>query len=256
MLRIGAISYLNTLPLTFGLRQAAQKGRISLSHAHPAELTRQLQEKALDVALISVGALDRFPDAEIVPGLGIATSGPCRSVLLISRRPMNELESLALDPHSHTSNRLAQLLCRRRWGCAPRAVSGTETLAGSLELADAAIRIGDKALFESIPPDCEVHDLSELWKCETGLPFVFAVWVAQRGVLDAKLQTLLERSLDAGLNAIDRIAESYRWRGRAYPEIAREYLTHGIHYRLGADECEALDLFLQETLEPVAEPRG
>jgi len=256
MLRIGAISYLNTRPLTFGLQQAAAEGRIELTQTNPAELTELLERGQLDVSLLSVAALERVPDIEVVPGLGIATSGVCRSVLLISRGPVSQIKTLALDGHSHTSNRLAQILCRCRWNCAPRTVAGAETLGKSLELADAAVRIGDKALFESVPAGCEVHDLSELWMQETGLPFVFAVWVTRRGLLDDALTALLNNSLNAGLAAVDDIAADYRWQGKAYPEIAREYLTRHIHYRIGADETRALDLFTQETLEPTAGQRG
>lgn len=256
MLRIGAIEYLNTLPLTCGLRRAADEGLIELTHATPAELADRLHAGLLDVSLLSVAALDRFPDVEIVPGLGIATSGACRSVLLISRRPPRELRTLALDPHSRTSNRLAQWLCRRRWNCAPRTCAGSESLDECLRLADAAVRIGDRALFGDVPDGCEVHDLSALWMSETGLPFVFAVWVARRGLLDEALRRMLEASLDEGLAQIDRIAREYRWNGRAYPEVAHEYLTCQIHYRIGADEAKALDLFQQQTLEPVVEPRG
>jgi chorismate dehydratase len=256
MLRIGAISYLNTRPLTYGLQQAATEGRIDLTQANPAELAELLIRGKLDVSLLSVTALERAPDVQVVPGLGIATSGVCRSVLLISRGPVSEIKTLALDSHSHTSNRLAQILCRHRWNCAPRTVIGAETLGESLELADSAVRIGDKALFESVPADCEVHDLSELWMQETGLPFVFAVWVARRGLLDDSLTALLNSSLDAGLAAVDSIAADYRWQGTAYPEIAHEYLTRNIHYRIGAEESKALDLFHQQTLEPTVEQRG
>jgi len=106
------------------------------------------------------------------------------------------------------------------------------------------VRIGDKALFGTIPPGCEVVDLGEEWFAWTHLPFVFAVWAARPGALDREIHTLLHESRRRGTASRERIASDYRWEGASQRERALEYLTHRIFYRLGAPEVEALERFL------------
>jgi chorismate dehydratase len=127
---------------------------------------------------------------------------------------------------------------------APRFVAGDAELSRALERADAAVRIGDKALFEEVPPGLSVHDLGSLWTDGTGLPFVFAAWAARAGVVDRELYEALHDSRRQGSRDVDRIAAEWRWKGRAHPERVRDYLTRHIAYRLGAAEIAGLRLFL------------
>ena len=97
-IRIGAVSYLNTRPLVFGLEQGVGEDRIELSYSVPARLADRMIAGELDIALMPVIELAKMPELEIVPGLAIGTSGPSRSVLLISRRPIERVESVAAAP--------------------------------------------------------------------------------------------------------------------------------------------------------------
>jgi len=243
MTRIGAVSYLNTLPLVHGMQQGLAAERIDLSFATPAVLADRMAAGELDLALLPIVELARIPDLEIVPGLGIVTEGACRSVLLVSKKPPAEIASLALDPDSRTSNILSQVLLAEVWKRRPEVVDGSRQLDDSLQRADATVRIGDKALFEPCPDGARVEDLGQVWTRETGLPFVFAVWVARAGATDRPLYQLLHASRRAGKQAIERIAADYRWNGTPQPEIARSYLEENIRFRLGADELRAMRLF-------------
>jgi chorismate dehydratase len=241
--RIGAVSFLNTRPLIRGLEQDAREGRIELVLDVPSGLAPRLAAGELDLALLPVIELASFPGAEIVPGLAITTRGASRSVLLLARRPLQEIETVALDPESRTSNGLVQVLFAERFGAKPDFVPGPRELERALAAHDAAVRIGDKALFEPIPPGTTVHDLGFEWTAASGLPFVWAVWVARPGVVDRRLYRLLHESRRAGAAAIEHIAQSFCWNGRQDPALARTYLMEHIHYRLGAGEVEALRRF-------------
>ena len=105
--RIGAVSYLNTRPLVFGLEQGLAEPRIDLSYDVPARLADRMLAGELDVALMPVIELARLPELEIIPGLAIGTFGPSRSVLLISRKPIEAVESIALDQDGQDSQQYA-----------------------------------------------------------------------------------------------------------------------------------------------------
>jgi chorismate dehydratase len=242
--RIGAVSYLNTRPLVFGLEQGLGSERISLSYDVPSVLASRLAAGELDIALLPVIELARIPDLAIVPGLAIGSRGACRSVKLVSRKPLGEIRSIALDPESRTSNALVQVLCRDAWGIAPNFAPGPRDLDLALMEHDAAVRIGDKALFEPAPRGTTEHDLGGAWTQMTGLPFVFAVWAARLGSLDREIYQLLHESRRSGDTVLAAIAEDYTWNGKQYAEIAHAYLRDAMRYRFGGVEMEALKGFL------------
>jgi len=243
-IKIGAVAYLNTLPLVHGLERGPGAERIELSYEVPSRLAELMAAGRLDVALLPVIELARIPGLELVPGLGIVTRGPSRSVLLLSRCPLEDVRSLALDPESRTSNALAQVLLQEVWRRRPQVRVGSLDPAADLEVCDAVVRIGDKALFDPLPQGAEVHDLGEVWTGHTGLPFVFAAWIARPGVVDRELYRLLHASRRAGSQAVRQIADDYAYKGRRHPELALDYLTRHIRFRLGADEIRAIERFL------------
>jgi len=228
--RVGAVSYLNTRPLVFGMAQGLGAGRVDLSYDVPSVLADRLAREELDVALLPVIELARIPDLAVVPGLAIGSLGACRSVRLLSRVPLDEIRSIALDPESRTSNVLVRVLCAERWGLSPAFVPGP---------AD-----GEAALSEPVPAGVVAHDLGAAWTEWTRLPFVFAVWAARLGVLDADLYRLLHASKRAGDQALSAIAEDYTWHGRQYPDVSLPYLRETMRYRFGGPELEAVKAFL------------
>jgi chorismate dehydratase len=243
-IRVGAVSYLNTKPLIHGLEQGLGADRIALTADVPSVLAERMVRGELDVALLPVIELARMPDLEIVPGLGITTFGPSRSVLLVSRVPIPSVERVALDGESRTSNALAQVLFAEVWGGTPEFEIGPLALDEALEDFDAVVRIGDKALFEPPRDGLEVHDLGEVWTRASGLPFVFAAWSALTGVVDREIYRILHESRRRGVKVIDRIAEEFRWNGYHDPALVRGYLMEHIQYRLGAAEVQAMKRFL------------
>lgn len=240
-LRVGAVSYLNARPLVLGFEQGVASDRITLSYDVPSALADRMERGEFEIALLPAIELARIPDLTVVPGLAIGSYGPCRSVLLVAKRPLDAIRRLALDPESRTSNVLAEILLRERGE--PECLPGPRDLDDALAEADAAVRIGDKALFEPTPKGTTAHDLGAIWTERTGLPFVFAVWAALPTIVDRSLYRAFHRSRGYGAKALDAIAEDYEYQGKRYPEIARAYLKENIRYRLGSAELEALRRF-------------
>jgi len=207
-------------------------------------LADRLARGEIDVGLIPTIELARISGLEVVPGLGIVSQGPARSVLLVCRRPLDRVRRVGLDPESRTTNALTRVLFDELWNARPEVDLAPLELEAALRDHDAVVRIGDKALFEPLPKGVEVFDLGEQWDRATGLPFVYAVWACRAGVLDARLRDRLQESMRRGVTAIDAIADEYRWRGRAYPDVAREYLTRNLRFRLGPGEIEGMKKFL------------
>jgi len=243
-IRTGAVSYLNTRPLVFGLDQGLGADRVQLTYDVPSVVARRLAAGELDLALLPVIELARIPGLVVVPGLAIGSLGNCRSVLLVARRPLADVRSVALDPESSTSNALAAVLFAEAWGVKPEFVTGPHDLTLALAEHDAAVRIGDKALFEPLPPGAIAYDLGGAWTARTTLPFVFAVWATRPGVVDREIYEVLHASRRAGAAALAAIAADYTWKGRQYPELALPYLRDAMRYRLGDSEVAAMRRFL------------
>jgi len=248
-IRIGSVSFLNARPLVHGLEQGLGSRGIDLTYAAPAALADRMLEGELDLALLPVIELSRMPELEIVPGLGIVTSGASRSVLLIANVPIDQVSSVALDSESRTSNALVRVLFASVWQRRPEFTLHSGSLEVALSDYDAAVRIGDKALFEPQPAGTFVYDLGTVWSDKTRLPFVFAAWAARPGVLDRELYRTLHDARRRGLAKLEQIARDYAWQGRSHPQLALEYLRDNISFRLGADEVQAMKLFFRVAAE-------
>lgn len=243
-LRIGGVSYLNAMPVLHGLQQRTLPPRLSVDV--PYKLAEQLAEGGLDVALAPVATLANVPDLEVAPGICLGCDGPVDSVLIVSERPIEDLDTLLLDTESRTSVVLAQLVAER--------IRKGRIL--HLERADhaqmrrrvgqgvGAVVIGDAAL-EMRKTFRHVLDLGEAWRDWTGLPFVFAGWLARPGALSAQALALLDDSLQRGLSARPAIAERWAADHGGTAEAHLTYLTERMAYRLD----ERFEAGLREFLE-------
>ena len=182
-IRIGAVSYLNAKPLYHRLCEFAPYVRLSMDV--PSLLAEQLADGELDVALIPSVEYLRGAGLgyEIIPSFAIASRGSVRSVKLFSRVPWDQIGRLALDAGSRTSQVLARIWLDARHGVRPEQIEELPLGVSALEsTADAVLVIGDRAMKVPGDPFHEVVDLGEAWHALTGLPFVFALWVARAGV--------------------------------------------------------------------------
>ncbi len=243
-IRIGAVSFLNARPLVFGLQEGLNPGNLELSFDTPSDLADRMEAGDLDIALLPSIELARIPGLEVVPGLSISCDGPSRSVLMVSKAPVEKIRTVALDPESRTSNALVQVLFATVWNRKPTFLTGRRNLEEALEVADATVRIGDKALFEPLPEGFCSYDLSGVWTERTGLPFVFAVWACRPGAVDRELYKRLHACRRAGKQAISSIAEEWEWDGTRFPDLVETYLTRNIRSRFGSRELHSLKGFL------------
>lgn len=250
--RIGAVSYLNTRPLVHGLRGGLGGGRVQLEFGVPSALARRLAAGEVDVALLPTVELARIGGLTVVVGLGIAARGDVGSVMLVARRPLEEVRSVALDPESRTSNALARVLFAERWKTKPSFEEVTGPLEEVLARYDAAIRIGDKALSDAIPEGAVAHDLAGVWAEWTGLPFVFAVWAGRAEALAGErgraVAELLRESYRAGRAGLEAIVEEYAAQSELGADAIRRYLSEHIRYEVGVEEMAGMRRFFEAAL--------
>ena len=254
-LRLCAVSYLNSKPLVWGMSHGPQKGLFDLRFALPSACADQLRCGAADVGLVPVVELARQPDLVVVPGTAIACQGSVRSILLVSKKPLESIESFAADTGSRTSVVLTQVIAAQRGGIRPQVRPYPPRLDEMLEIADAALIIGDHAL--RIDPSMEqwrdwpvyVYDLGAEWEDMTGLPMVFAVWAVKNLADPEGLAEALAGSAAYGRSRIEEIVDRESARLGFVPDVVRGYLTRNVSYDLGDREREATGLFLRLAAE-------
>jgi chorismate dehydratase len=240
--RIAAVSYLNTVPFIYGMEHANLL-RAELLLSPPSRCFSLFESGEADIALVPVGALISYPDNyQIVTSFCIGASAPVRTVALMSHSPLTEIRRIHLDAHSRTSVLLVQVLCRELWNIAPEFVPMEDySVAEQPEAGDAFLFIGDKVFdYETRFP--HIHDLAEGWQRLTGLPFVFAVWVAKPDA-DMEIIEALQQSLDYGTRHIREAIAYYGHSGKPY---AYDYLTHNIDFNFDDRKRKALSLFMEK----------
>jgi chorismate dehydratase len=185
-------------------------------------------------------------DYRIVPGVAIASEGPVASVALFSTKPIDRVESIALDESSRTSAALVRVLCAERFGIAPAFHGAAPDLLAMLGRSDAALLIGDPALFAPYESLGVLKvDLGAEWTEATGLPFVWAFWAGRPGAASPETCEALEGARDAGVEAIPAIAAEFGGGDPARERIARRYLRENIKYFLGERHERALERFYE-----------
>jgi len=236
-LRLGVVSYLNAEPLVYGLR--GEPG-FRLERDVPSRVAQRLHAGAVDLGMIPSTEY-ALGDYAIVPGVAIGSRGPVRSVNLFHPGPIEAVRRVALDTSSRTSVALTKVLLRERLGRDPEYVPMPPCLPDMLEGADAALLIGDPALY--FEGDLPRLDLGEEWARVTGLPFVYAFWAGRRGAVAPAQVRRLQEALRQGLASVRSIAQSYNGHGRGHEAQNEAYLRTNIVYELGDAEAEGLREF-------------
>jgi len=249
--RVSAVSYLNTRPLVHGIERLP---RFQVRYDIPADCARLLHEHAVDIGLIPSIEYLRGGPYRIVPDLAIASRGPVASVAIFTTKPMGDVTSIAMDTSSRTSVALTRVLCTRQWRITPRFESLGPDMREMLAHCDAALIIGDNALFQSavLTPQSAIDkiDLGEEWTRMTGLPFVYAFWAGRPGALTADDVEALQRARDEGINMPEQLAREFlQDESIERQEIGGRYLRHNIKYHLGEHERAALEAFYRYALE-------
>jgi len=222
----------------------AQRGAFDLEFRVPSECARVVAAGAADIGIIPSVELNRH-DYGRVHGLGIASHGAVRSILLVSSLPFGKIQALAADISSRTSVALARVILARRYGVAPRMLPFAPDLDGMLAVADAALMIGDPALHLNAEAlNYHVLDLGAVWTEMTGLPMVFAIWAGRKAAITPDVEAVFHASYEYGRAHLDDIIRLDAAQRGISPDLAREYLTRNIVCELGPADYRGLELFL------------
>jgi chorismate dehydratase len=249
-LRVGSVPYLVARPLNLGLER---EPGIELSFDVPATLSAELRAGRLDVALVSSIELFRHAGSSYLPGLGVCGEGYVSSVQLFLHTELEDVRSVALDPASRTAQTLVQVLAAEDMSL-PRGLAfhevplgvdpRTAPLADTGLPADAFLRIGDRALAEHLTEGLAHYNPSAAWAHLTGLPFVFAAWIARAGIDLEPHRTAFERAATRGAEAATRLAREAAADWRLDPAVVEHYLTEECHFRIDPTrQAAALEAF-------------
>lgn len=267
-LRISIVQYLNTAPLVWGFTNGPLRGKYDLSFTVPSLCAEALRGRAADIAIIPAIEYQRIDDLVILPDMAIASQNRVRSLLLISKKPIEAARSIALDRSSRSTQALTKILCDQRWKIAPEFFEMPPDAGAMLQRADAALLIGDPALRLSIEiqdsakrgasgeqvctgssagiPDAgtlHVYDVVEEWRMMTGLPAVLAVWAARSEVVNAEVIEDFQTSRDFGLQNVDEISQQAAKELNLPAGELKRYLTENIDFTLCEENLRGLTAY-------------
>ena len=242
-LKVGGVSYLNTRPLIEGISD--DDPLIDLRLDVPSGLAIGLANGQYDIALIPIIEYFRGRDYSILPCMAIASHGTVKSVCLFSKVPIPEITSVGLDTSSRTSRALVQILLDEQYGIHPEYVQSSSDTDPRQAATDATLLIGDPALRLD---RCGLHvlDLGSGWHQLTGLPFVYACWVARTRDVSPQFLAAYERLLcakeDGKRNVVTIASRAAREMG-LHQQDCLDYLTQHIQHDLGEAEITGMQLF-------------
>ena len=245
-IRLSAVEYLNARPLVHGLEK--HPDLFTLEFDVPAKCAARLHEGAADLGLIPSIEYLRRPDYHAVPDVAVISSGPVASVALFSKRPATAIRSIAVDSSSRTAVALLRILCAQWFEISPTFVRMNPDVPSMLKRCDAALLIGDRALFaEHEAVGLEKVDLGEEWTAMTSLPFVWAFWVGRPGCVESDHLEALRAARSGGIGALDEIADQFAASdgNEDSAEIARAYLHENVGYALDDKGLAGLKRFYE-----------
>ena len=247
-LKVGAVSFLNTKPLIYPLLDNPRfpgGEEIALSLAVPSHLATELRNGDLDVGLIPIIEYFRTDiEYRIIRDISICSRGTVLSIQLLSRVPIPDIRSVALDTSSRSSRALVQIVLAEKYNLHPQFQSCSPNIDPQSADTDAVLLIGDAALRRLGATDYAL-DLGAEWSTLTGLPFVYACWVARADVELGVVPQTLWNAKEYGINKIPEIVQIESQK-LGFPEtLCRDYLTKHIFYELGDAGIAGLKKFYE-----------
>jgi predicted solute-binding protein len=267
-LRISIVQYLNTAPLVWGFTNGPWRGKYDLSFTVPSQCAEQLRTGQADIAIIPAIEYARIPDLAILPDMAIASKKQVRSLLIIAKKPIEQVKKFALDRSSRSTQALARILCAEKWKIVPEFYEAPPDLGAMLNQVDAALVIGDPALRIAVEMEKEswpgaegqticqaatlgivssellyVYDVVGEWRSLTGLPAVLAVWAARRDVATPELAADFLASRDFGLSRIPEICLGAARELELPADKLESYLRDNIDFSLDEENRRGLELY-------------
>jgi len=237
-IRVGAVSYLNTKPLLYGIQHSPVYNEISLITEYPARIAEMLLRNEIDIGLVPVSIIPLMKEYHFNTRYCIGSDGPVASVCLFSEVAIQDIKTVILDYQSRTSVALAEILFEHHWKQNPAFVPADHEFMQDISGNTAAVVIGDRAL-EQRKRSTFIYDLGEEWKKMTGLPFVFAAWISNK-VLDPGWIRRFEDANTFGIQNISRVLEELP----VNDFDLHTYFTQYLSYDLNEKKKEGLNVFL------------
>jgi chorismate dehydratase len=280
-LRISIVQYLNTAPLVWGFTNGPLIGKYDLSFTVPSQCAEALRTGTADIAIIPAIEYQRIPDLVVLPDLAIASQNRVRSLLIVAKKPIEQVRSIALDRSSRSTQALTRILAAEHWRISPEFFETEPDLNPMLERADAAMLIGDPALRISVAIEkkstvspqgravCQaatlgisgaeifhVYDVVGEWRKYSGLPAVMAVWAARPEVVTPEVLADFTASRDFGLSQLSAISlEAARELELPQPTL-ESYLQQNIDFSLGKENRRGLERYFLEAAKLGLIPRN
>ena len=238
--RIGAVSYLNTRPLLLGLAQEGFKNRIDLVKSYPAKIAQELLAGQIDIGLVPVAIIPQLTHPHIISNYVIGTNGAVASVALFSQVPIDEIKSIYLDYQSRTSVQLLKILLAQFWKKEVEFLAATEGYIDQISGTTAGLIIGDRAL-DNLNKFPYMYDLGLAWKQHTGLPFVFAAWVANQPI-PAEFMAAFDAANGYGVAHLEEVISLIPANEQVYD--LHKYYTENISFVYDEEKKLGLNAFL------------
>jgi chorismate dehydratase len=282
-LRISIVEYLNTAPLVWGFTNGPLAGKYDLSFTVPSQCAEALRRGDADVAIIPSIEYQRMEGMVALPDMAIAAKHEVRSLLVVSKRPIDRAKRIALDTSSRSTAAMVRILAKEHWGIQPEFIDAAPDPAEMLKNADAALVIGDPALRISLkmeamagktpgggdccqgdPDDMPVpgfetifvYDMTYQWREMTGKPAVLAIWVGKPDVCTPEIIVDFQASKKFGLARVAEIGEAASIKLDLPPKALERYLTDNINFDLDEENLAGLDLYFQKAAAAGLIPRA
>lgn len=237
--RVGAVSYLNTKPLTYGFEKGMMKEEVELLFDYPSNIAAALLNGSIDIGLVPVAVIPEMEQHHIIGDHCIAADGPVASVCLFSEVPLHQVSTILLDYQSRTSVLLVQYLVKEYWKTDPVFINTTDDFTSQIKGTTAAVVIGDRA-FRQRKISTFSYDLAEAWKKHTGLPFVFAAWISNKP-MPSTFVAAFNKANEYGFEHLNEVVAQ-----NPFTDFDLEkYYNSFVQYRLDDSKRKGLELFLQ-----------
>jgi chorismate dehydratase len=282
-LRVSIVEYLNAAPLVWGFTDGPLAGKYDLSFTVPSQCAEQLRRGDADLGIIPSIEYQRMDGVVALPGMAIASKNVVRSLLVVSKKPIEMARRIALDTSSRSTVALVRLLAAEHWKINPEFVDAAPDPSAMLQQADAALIIGDPALRISLKMEalagksprgedcCQgdaedmpipgfetlfVYDVIHQWREMTGKPAALAIWAGHREAITPEVLADFTASKLYGLERIREISEAASIKLDLPPRALERYLTENIHFDLDEENLAGLQLFFEKAAAAGLIPRA
>jgi len=240
-IKISAVSYLNTLPFLYGIKNSGALTNFDFELDMPSVCARKLIDGEVDIALIPVAAIPLVKDPYFISEHCLGAKNKVHTVLLLSEVPLEEIKSVLLDYQSRTSVNLVKVLAEKKWNIHPEWINASQGFETKIGGNTAGVVIGDRTF--SLQKEFKYsYDLSEQWYQMTQLPFVFATWVANKPI-DSEFIKDLNIALNYGVDRISEVVDEF-FKNFPNSEIdLKHYLTQNIDFHLDNEKKKSMKLF-------------